>query len=157
MATPMETVEVKKKTGDKGTALINAEDFDPELHERTKEKPRKFLASDAVEIGPQAGTLDAAAIKEFGEPKTKAQKDALDNAKVVKDPDTVDPKGGTVAVGKNAPQAAKVHKANPEKDGETKENLVGNSAGVSPVGEGVPVNPNMVPGKKGQEPHASGK
>lgn len=117
-------------------ATINAEDFDPELHEPIDGKPgrpRLQLKTDAVTIGPQSGTLDAAAVKELGEPKTKEQKDALDNAKVVKDP--IPKKGGApVAVGEGAPIEGRPHKPG-KGDGEMKERLGGPATGLSPVGE----------------------
>jgi hypothetical protein len=95
---------LKKSNPDRGPVLINASDFDEELHTKVEGnggKVRRMLAQDATVFEEAGGELDAAAVKELGPAKTKQEKDALDNAKVVK-VGSAKRGGAPTAVGGNA-------------------------------------------------------
>jgi hypothetical protein len=133
MAQTVTTIEVNKLTGDGGTATINADDFDPELHEKVegKSRPRVRLADDAPSVEAPAAVLDSAAVKEMGARKTKAEKDALDNAKVVKEPNRPRIGGAAVGVGEDAPVENRTHKvADKDTERRRKEKLKEEGSGM---------------------------
>lgn len=58
--------------------VINETDFDPELHEKIEPAKRARLKPEKV-VEPEDDIRDDNDLKEPGEPKTKAEKDRLEN------------------------------------------------------------------------------